>query len=190
MKPAVVIVGGTGVFGSRLARRLIEQAAVRVIVAGRDPARLEAFCEEHGGESLQLDRDADVLDVLGAVAPFVIVDAAGPFQAYGSDPYRLARAAIALSSHYLDLSDDAAFTAGISAFDAEAKAAGVAVLSGVSSVPTISAAAVRELAAGLRTIDLIDSVILPGNRAPRGFSVVQAIVSQVGRPLAMFRGRR
>jgi hypothetical protein len=190
VKPAVVIVGGTGVFGGRLARRLIQQDAVRVIVAGRDAHRLKAFCDAYGGEPLQLDRNGDIAVALTAIAPFAIVDAAGPFQDYGDDPYRLARAAIGLGSHYLDLSDDAVFTAGIASLDADARAAGVAVLSGVSSVPTISAAAVRSLMRGLVRIDSIDSVILPGNRAPRGLSVVQAIVSQVGRPLRLFRGGR
>lgn len=188
MKPVVVIVGGTGVFGGRLARRLLAQGEVRVLIAGRDPARLAAFCAAYGGEAMVLDRAGDVTEALAACAPFAVVDAAGPFQSYGDDPYRLVRAAIAVGSHYLDLSDDADFTMGIGALDQAARAAGVAVLSGVSSVPAISAAAVRALAVGITRIALIDTVILPGNRAPRGLSVVRAIVSQVGRPLRIFRG--
>ncbi len=159
-----------------------------MVIAGRDAQRLRVFCDEYGGEPLQLDRNDDIAATLKQIAPFAIIDAAGPFQSYGDDPYRLVRAAIALGSHYLDFSDDAAFTAGIAELDAEARAAGVAVLSGVSSVPAISAAAVRALASDLHSIELIESVILPGNRAPRGLSVVQAIVAQVGRPLALFRG--
>ena len=53
----------------------------------------------------------------------VVIDAAGPFHAYGDDPYRLPRAAIAAGLHYLDLADNAQFCAGIAALDAEAKAA-------------------------------------------------------------------
>ncbi|MGL4322277.1 MAG: DUF4166 domain-containing protein, partial [Paracoccaceae bacterium] len=93
----------------------------------------------------------------------------------------------AAGAHYLDLSDDAGFTSGISALDAEAKAAGVVVLSGVSSVPALSSAAVVQLAKGLTDIHSIDSVILPGNRAPRGLSVIRAILAQAGRPLTMWR---
>jgi hypothetical protein len=81
------------------------------------------------------------------------------------------------------LADDAAFVARISALDAIAKQRGVAVLSGCSSVPAISAAAVSALSQKLKSIDSISSVILPGNRAPRGRSVMAAILSQVGKPI-------
>ena len=70
------------------------------------------------------------------------VDAAGPFHAYDADCYRLARFCIANKIHYLDLSDDAAFVAGIATLDAQAKAAERIVLSGVSSVSAISSCAV------------------------------------------------
>jgi saccharopine dehydrogenase-like NADP-dependent oxidoreductase len=46
--------------------------------------------------------------------PDAVVDAAGPFQAYRNDPYCVARFCISHGISYLDLSDDAAFTAGIS----------------------------------------------------------------------------
>ena len=65
-------------------------------------------------------------------APDFVVDAAGPFQNYTADPYRVARFCIAHKIHYLDLSDDGPFTAGIGALDQDAKAAGCFVLSGVS----------------------------------------------------------
>ena len=71
------------------------------------------------------------------------------------DPYRVARAAIAAGAHYIDLADDGAFVAGIGALDEEARAAGVAVISGASSVPAISAAALDELVPGLATVAVV-----------------------------------
>ena len=186
----IVVVGGYGVFGGRLARLLIERGDARVLVAGRSLPAARAFCTEHGGEPLALDRDANVEAVLTHCEPAVVIDAAGPFQAYGKDPYRLARAALQAGAHYLDLSDDADFTAGIVQLDAQARAQARVVLSGVSSVPAISAAAVRSLSRGLACIDHIDSVILPGNRAPRGLSVMRAILAQAGRPMQLWRGGR
>lgn len=126
----------------------------------------------------------DLAAGLAPLAPFLVIDAAGPFQ--GAVP-RLAGAAIAVGAHYLDLSDDADFTAGIGALDGAARARGVTVLSGVSSVPALSSAVVEALRAGLPDLHLIESVILPGNRAPRGLSVVRAIVGQVGRPLRQWQ---
>ena len=53
----------------------------------------------------------------------------------GGDPYALPRICLRAGVDYLDLSDDAGFTAGIAALDAEAQAAGRRILSGASSVP-------------------------------------------------------
>lgn len=117
----------------------------------------------------------------------VLVDSAGPFHAYGADPYRLARAALKAGLHYLDLSDNAAFCAGISALDDDARAAGRCVLSGLSSVPALSSAAVRALT-GDAMPRVIDSAIRPGNLSPRGLSVTALILAQAGRPMQVWRG--
>ncbi|MCW3781850.1 SDR family oxidoreductase [Defluviimonas salinarum] len=191
MTRPVLVIGGTGVFGSRLCIALLREPQVEVIVAGRDRAAAERFAARHGGRAERLDRDAPDLEArIAALRPVAVIDAAGPFQAYGADPYRLARAAVAAGAHYLDLSDDAAFTAGIGALDVPARAAGVQVLSGVSSVPALSSAVVEHLCRGIDDLHLIDIAILPGNRAPRGVSVVRAILAQAGQRIRLWRGSR
>lgn len=179
----VLLLGGTGVFGSRLARLLVRDGH-QLTLAGRTLAAAEALAAELGCAALRMDRAGD----LGALAGHdVVIDAAGPFHAYGADPYRLARAALRLGVHYLDLSDNAAFCAGIAALDAEARAAGVCVISGLSTVPALSSAAVRALA-GAEVPRVIDSAILPGNRSPRGPAVMASILTQAGRPMRIWRG--
>jgi hypothetical protein len=128
------------------------------------------------------------LTPIAEVAPLAVVDAAGPFQAYGDNPYRLARFCIEHGISYLDLSDDAAFTAGIAQLNAAAAAAGCFVLSGVSSVPAISAAAVTALSEGLSELSVIETALAPANRSPRGRSVVASVLSQTGEPLCIWRG--
>jgi saccharopine dehydrogenase-like NADP-dependent oxidoreductase len=182
----VLILGGYGVFGGRLARLLL-QDGVEVIVAGRDARKAAAFTARYGGSPLGIDIRKDLSPIADA-APALVVDAAGPFQAYGGDPYRLAWLCIAHKIGYLDFSDDAAFAAGIATLDEAARAAGCFALSGVSSVPAISAAAVRKLSEGLSDIALIETALVPGNRAPRGRSVIRSILAQAGEPLAMWRG--
>lgn len=179
----VLVIGGTGAFGARLCD-LLARDGVDVTVAGRGPAR--RVVRHVGAQNsdgpvdfpyVTLDRDGP-LSALDAYD--VIVDAAGPFHAYGDDPYRVARAAIAAGAHYFDLSDNADFCQGISVLNADAKAAGVCVLSGMSSVPAISSAAVDALRAG-QTPVMIESAILPGNKAPRGRAVVESILNQTGK---------
>lgn len=174
----VAIFGGYGVFGSRLAE-LLTRDGHQVIIIGRNGLAAKTLADKFGGVALELDRAGD-LTPLWAMAPNAVVDAAGPFHAYGDDPYRLVKAAITQHVHYLDLADDADFCAGISALDSEAKAAGVFALSGMSSVPALSSAVVAALNEGADEIDMIESAILPGNRAPRGQAVIDSILFQAG----------
>jgi len=181
----ILLLGGYGVFGARLAKLLVADGH-DVCIAGRNLEEARACAKALGCRAIRMER-AGNLDAL--VGHDVVVDAAGPFHAYGDDPYRLARAAIAAGVHYLDLSDNADFCAGISALDAEARDAGRCVLSGLSSVPALSSAAVRALS-GDDVPAVIDTAILPGNRAPRGLSVMQSILSQAGRPMLVWNGNR
>lgn len=181
----ILILGGYGVFGSRLARLLIADGHA-VCIAGRNLKTARTCADELGCRAIRMDRTGS----LDALAEYeVVVDAAGPFHAYGDDPYRVARAAITAGIHYLDLSDNADFCLGLSALDAEARFAGVCVLSGLSSVPALSSAAVRALAGNDKPV-VIDTAILPGNRAPRGISVMQSILSQAGRPIPVWMGNQ
>lgn len=180
-----LILGGYGVFGARLAKLLLTDGH-HVCIAGRSLDAARRCAADLGCDARAMDR-AGPFEGLGGFD--VVIDAAGPFHLYGADPYRLAQAAIATGVHYLDLSDNAAFCAGIAALDGAACAAGVCVLSGLSSVPALSSAAVRALA-GAEVPRLIDTAILPGNRAPRGLSVMQSILAQAGRPMPVWRGNR
>lgn len=187
----ILIVGGYGTFGGRLARMLAHDPRAHLIIAGRSLAKAEAFCASlpEGAErsAVVFDRQGDVEAGLKAVAPDVVVDATGPFQAYGADAYRLVRAAVAAGIDYLDLADGSAFVEGVSAFDAEAKARGVTVLSGVSTVPVLTAAVVRRLAAGMEQVDAIAAGIAPSPRAGVGLNVIRAITAYAGKPIRVLR---
>ena len=189
MTERVVIIGGYGVFGARIAKALAKDAAFDVVVAGRDLQKAKMFCRQTSCSPAVLDvASADFRKTLAALAPQIVIDAAGPFQSYETNPYKVAAAAIACGAHYLDLSDDADFTSGISTLNEAATGAGVTLLSGVSSVPGLSSAVVASLSSGFEEIFLIESVIMPGNRAPRGLSVVKAILAQVGRGIPVMIG--
>lgn len=181
----VLVLGGYGVFGERLARLLVRDGHA-VTVAGRDGGKARALAERLGCAWVTMDRRRDLHLLAGQD---VVVDAAGPFHAYGDDPYQLPRAAISEGVHYLDLADNAVFCTGIASLDAAAKAAGCCAISGLSSVPALSSAAVRALV-GTDQPQVIDIAILPGNRSPRGLSVMASILSQAGRPFRVWQGGR
>ena len=189
--PHVLIIGGTGVFGWRLVTGLLEQTEWHIVIAGRDKLRLAAAlqrCEAQpntaGRTKVQvLDVNTVTADDLASIGVSAVVDAAGPFQ---GGNYRLASAAIAAGIHYLDLADARDFVAGFAVLDQAAKQAGVIALTGVSTTPALSNAVLDRLTAGWRTVDRVEIAISPGNRAPRGLSVVRAILSYAGRPVRVF----
>ena len=184
------MIGGTGAFGARLCDLLARDGA-EVTIAGRGTGMAQTHVQIAPNNSapmefafLKLDRNGP----LDAISGFdVVVDAAGPFHAYGSDPYRVAKAAIAAGAHYFDLCDNADFCAGIAELNDGARAAGVCVYSGMSSVPAISSTVVESLRAGKTPLS-IESAILPGNKAPRGRSVVESILDQTGQTYTETKG--
>lgn len=95
--------------------------------------------------ALAFDRDVDVEHQIRELRPNLVVDATGPFQLYGDNPYRVVNACLACRVNYVDLADGSDFVKGITQFDAEAKAKNIFILSGVSSFPVLTAAVVRHL---------------------------------------------
>jgi hypothetical protein len=190
----ILILGGYGTFGRRLAQLLTNNSQLTLVIAGRSLAKAQRLCAEllSLGTVIpaELDRARDVEPQLRAIAPDLVVDASGPFQAYGENPYRVVEAAITLGIHYLDLSDGADFVRGIARFDEAARARGVFVLSGVSSCPVLTAAVVRRLSAGMARVESIAGGIAPSPYADIGLNVIRAIASYAGKPVALLRDGR
>jgi hypothetical protein len=194
----VLILGGYGTFGGRLAQLLADEDRLTLIIAGRSRAGAEAFCAAlrpapgsavtFAAMPAAFDRDGEVERQLREIAPDVVVDATGPFQSYGADPYRVVRAALAQGVHYLDLADGADFVMGIAQFDAEARARGTFVLAGVSSFPVLTAAVVRQLSVGMTRVETVTGGIAPSPYANVGINVIRAIASYAGKPVATTRG--
>ena len=72
-------------------------------------------------------------------------------------------------------------------FDAAAKAAGVFVLSGVSSFPVLTAAVVRHLSQDMTRIDTIYGGIAPSPYAGVGKNVIRAIAGYAGQDVVLRR---
>lgn len=190
----VLVLGGYGVFGTWVVEALAGEPGISVTVAGRDPERARHVGEHVGRgrtamvKALRLDvTDPALAARVAELDTDLVIHAAGPFQ---GQSYHVARSALEAGSHYLDLADGRAFVSGIAALDRDARARGLRVISGASSVPGLSSAVVAELAQGLAELESIEIAISPGNRAPRGEATVRAILGYTGRPFRRFeRGR-
>ena len=186
----ILLIGGYGTFGGRLAELLADIGGLEILIAGRSFSRAEAFCRNWSGAAaarpVVTDRSG-IAATLAAQHPDIVVDASGPFQNYGDDPYSVIRACIAGRVHYLDFADGSDFVAGVPRFDADARAAGVFVLSGVSSFPVLTAAVLRAVGKGMR-IRRITAGIAPSPYAGMGANVMRAVLGYAGGPVQLRRG--
>lgn len=187
----VVLIGATGVFGRRLARHLARLDGIDLVLTSRSAGKAQALSQELATEAsvpvsgAGLDRDKDLVAVLAALTPWLVIDASGPFQQQG---YEVPTAALLLGAHVVDLADARGYLAGYGPqLDELAKQRGLVALAGASSTPALSVAAVRELSEGWERLDGIHIAISPAGRSEVGPSVIAAILSYAGRPVPIWR---
>ncbi|MDR6265892.1 DUF4166 domain-containing protein [Roseobacter sp. N2S] len=185
----LLLLGGYGVFGGRLVELLRDLVDLEIVICGRDQDRATAFCDAFQRHAqvrpLVLDRK-DIAQGLKAQQPDLVVDASGPFQDYGDDRYHVISACITAKVNYLDFADAADFVFGVSEFDSAAKAAGVYVLSGVSSFPVLTAAVLRQMAKSMDIVSVTGG-IAPSPYAGIGLNVMRAVVGYAGAPVKLHR---
>jgi hypothetical protein len=140
-----------------------------------------------GGEFRRCDlREPDSLDQ-AIDGSFLVIHTAGPYQ--GTD-YRVAERCIRGNTHYIDIADGRDFVCGITSLNEAARARGLMVAAGASTVPAVSFSMIQQLYPQFRRIDEIKIALSPGNRNPRGAATVAAILSYVGRPIRVWHGER
>jgi hypothetical protein len=182
MEFRTIVLGGYGNFGARICSALAADPVSWIGVAGRDQARARAFAESLNSrcEPIVIDRRAaDFAARLAALRPSLVIHTAGPFQA---QDYHVAQAAIDAGAHYVDLADGRAFVTGIGALDERARARGVVVTSGASTLPAVSSAVVEHLAASFREVQRIEISIAPAQAIPRGLATMRSVLSYCGKP--------
>jgi saccharopine dehydrogenase-like NADP-dependent oxidoreductase len=178
----ILVLGAYGFFGSRICAALVKNPRIQLILAGRDIAKATALAYQLG-LTAERARALDATDPqlalqLRKLGVNVLIHTAGPFQ---GQRYDVARAAIKAGCHYFDLADGRAFVAGITALDAEARAAGVSVVSGVSSLPALSSAVVDRYRDQFARLDAIRIGITSGAVIP-GVATLRAILGYCGKP--------
>lgn len=184
----VVVVGGYGAFGERAVERLARSGDIDIVIAGRSAEKAGALAARlaDGGrkriETAVIDAAAPDVGALRALGVGVVLNASGPFQ---KQDYALARAAIAVGAHYVDLADAREFVTGIAALDAEARAAGVLVTSGASSVPALAAAIVDDQLSAFERLEVIEHGITPANGYDPGVATTASILGGLGKPFPM-----
>ncbi|TNC83860.1 MAG: saccharopine dehydrogenase [Thalassolituus sp.] len=182
----ILILGGYGNFGKRIASHLSQSAGLTLLIGGRDAGKAASYADALQAEAAadtrvepcRIDYKAeDFPKQLSLLAPQLVIHTSGPFQ--GQD-YRVSEACIACGAHYIDLADDRRFVCDIDTLNAKAQEAGVLVVSGASSVPGLSSVVVDHFLPQFQRLDTIDFAIAPGNQAERGEATLRGILSYTG----------
>ncbi len=185
----VAVLGATGVFGRRVAERLLRIPGIRVALVSRSANSLRALAAQLDAmdriSTHALDLDSDEAEALlsTTIAPAIVVDTVGPFQ---RRDWRWQYWAIARGVHWIDLADTPDYVAGVGELDDAARAAGVLVCSGASSVPGLSSAVIAQHLVRFESLAEVEIGIAPGNRTERGLATIRSILSTVGKPIPGF----
>jgi hypothetical protein len=178
----VLILGGYGNFGKRIARMLTRQN-IHVVIAGRDPAKAQSLVNALPpslAEIAVFDVMQNLAGQLQILKPAVVINTCGPFQ---TNDYSVAKTCIAHGVHYIDLADGRDFVTGITALHEEAKSRDVAVISGASTVPGLTSAVIEHYLPEFSEISSLKYGISPGQKTERGLATTQAILGYVGKKL-------
>jgi saccharopine dehydrogenase-like NADP-dependent oxidoreductase len=162
---SVLVLGATGVFGSRLCRLLADDQFVSLAIVARDRSKVEAMATALGVAGIAIDWRQDLDNLLAGGGYDALVHVAGPFR---GQSYAVAEMCIRHRVHYLDLADDRAFVCGIDRLDEAARSAGVLASAGASTAPALTGAVVEAALAEGAKIERVAFGIVPGNDAPRG----------------------
>lgn len=183
----ILILGGYGNFGKRIAESLSALENVTLVIAGRNIEKAKALCDviqSHGAKAILEPAEINIFaehfcNELKALRPNLVIHTGGPFQ--GQD-YRVPEACIAVGSHYIDLADDRRFVCDITSLHNQADEKGLLLVSGASSVPGLSSTVIDSFLNQFSSIAEIDFAIAPGNKAERGEATVRGILSYTGHP--------
>jgi saccharopine dehydrogenase-like NADP-dependent oxidoreductase len=148
----VLILGGYGNFGKRIAR-LLTRHNVPVIIAGRDANKAKILAQALPvglAETAIFDVRHTLPAQLKALAPTVVINTCGPFQ---TSDYAVAETCIKHGAHYIDLADGRDFDTNIRTLDGKAKRNNVAVISGASTVPGVAGSASAKISENRQSPD-------------------------------------
>jgi len=178
----ILIVGGSGVVGKRIAAHLALRFPGRVVIAGRDEQRALATCRaiEHGTTARRIDVDdrASIGPALTGVGTVV--------SCVTQREQHLLRMSIEGGRAYTDIAARLAFWQGSDELDAEARRTGARVVLGAGLSPGISNMMAKKLAAMLPRLERVETAILLSLGDEYGSDSLNHVLEALMQPFAVF----
>ena len=181
--PRVLIAGGYGVFGRLLAAELLQTTSAQVLIAGRDLDGARAACEELDPlalgrvEPMRIDlaRPGELRQAAEGCA--AVACTAGPFQGLRLG---LVDEVVEAGAHWVDIADASGWVLGIlqdSELDERARTAGVAVGTGLSTLPALSGVLAKWLIERVPQARKATVILSIGNRNRKGAAAIASALT-------------
>ncbi len=183
----ILIVGGYGVVGRRIAALLAPRFPDRVLIAGRDETRSRELCRELGQGARP--RRIDLNDALSIEAA---LDGVGTVMTcVAQREQHLLRAAIARGVGYTDIAPRLAFWQGVREMTADARRTGARIILGAGLSPGISNMMAQTLARAAGRVDRVETAILLSLGDEYGPDSLHHVLEAVTQPFTVLeRGHR
>lgn len=182
-RPRVLVVGGYGQVGARIAEALAPESTV--IVAGRDPRRAAEAAGRigHAAEGRRVDlRDEDAAEVVaGASLAVVCVD---------QEDTRFLRACIERGVHYVDVTASDGFFREAETLAPLARERGVSAVLSVGVAPGLSNLLAARACQGLERVERVDILIELGLGDHHGAAAIDWTLGRIGQPFTIHEGGR
>lgn len=166
----IVVLGGTGFFGS-VAVRLLEADGVAAVRASRRASADVQVDVEQAASLRATLREGDV-----------VIDTVGPFQERSS---ALVEAAMETGCDVIDISDSLAYTQKVYGLQGRIEESGIRVLTACSSLSAVSAAMVS--LSGVTDPVRVTEVLAPATRYTANPGSGGSLLRSVGRPIRILR---
>lgn len=185
----VVVLGGAGDMGSRVARELARSGEVQLVVADLRAEKAEALAAELGPGVTACPVDATDRDsLLRALRDAAVaVNCIGPFYRYAEG---ILHAAIAAGVSYVDICDDDDATLRLLALDGLARRRGITALIGIGWTPGVSNLLARRAWERLDAVDSIDITWVGSAADSEGEAVIKHVIHAVAREVPIYRDHR
>ncbi len=195
MTDRVLILGGYGTFGSRIAKRLCAKN-IHVIINGRHSHKAESLQSTILSQQVDarvsvacFDVKTDLKSQLTELSPQLVIHTCGPFQGQNTN---IAETIITAGIHYIDLADGRDYVQQMLQLDQLAKQHAVCAITAASTVPALSSAVLTHLKNhfDMNGFDQVSIGISPGQKTDRGLATTQAVLSYIGKALKPWPGSR